>query len=159
MKGQQIGQAVSEQEEKMGTNRQVFRLKAIAWSTLLLAGLIGGCTPLIDIKVEIDNTVSTCPSGGRGGGGGQELPPGGTCTASTLSSSTDANLYNNAKNVSTGQPITDHIHMCNTGSGMCGSNPGSKYCPTYPTVKACKTLFTPDVPPNGLTGTCQCGCP
>ena len=145
----------------MRTLGQLFELKETAGNllgSLLLVGLLGGCgLPFIDIDVQVVNTAGACPSGGMKGVP-PELPPGGGCNTTTVSSPTDANLYNNAKNVATGLAITDHNHMCKAGSVVCQSSPGSKYCP-FPTVKACKTLFTPDVPPNGLVGTCQCGCP
>lgn len=145
----------------MGTMRKLFCFKWTRSSLLvgiMILGLIGGCTPLIDIDIVVDNTAGNCPSGGRGGGGGPQLPPGGACTTTNLSSAADANRYNNAKNVATGHAITDHSHMCKAGTVMCASSPGSMACP-YPTYKPCKTLYMPDVPPNGLVGTCQCGCP
>jgi len=141
----------------MRTLGQLFELEGTARNLLgglLLAGLLGGCgLPLIDIDVQVVNTAGACPSGGTRVG--TDLPAGGGCiTDPAISSPTDANKYGNAKDMGTGQPITDHNHMCTSGF-ICASNPGSKYCP-FPTVKACKTRWYQT---SGMNGTCQCDCP
>jgi hypothetical protein len=136
--------------------RQVFNHKGAAWSLvggLLLAGLLSGCgsgSKFVEVQVQVD----TCPSGGPM----RTLSEGGACRPTPqLQDPTNANLYNNAKNTATGLAITDSVHMCNAGTYMCQSSPGTKLCGG--TYKPCKTLYTPDAPPNGLTGNCQCGCP
>ena len=136
----------------MGTIGDLFGYKTTAWSILLLVGLLGGCQkPFIDVEVQVVATAGgACPSGGKV----TDLGAGGGCiTDPAISSPTDANKYGNAKDVGTGQTITDHSHMCTSGF-MCASNPGSKYCPITP--KPCKTLWTQT---SGMNGTCQCGCP
>lgn len=138
----------------LGKQLKVNRAALSLIGGLMLAGLLGACS-----SVDVSVNTSCPPSNMRSTISNPPDEPGaGACTPTpALQSPTDANLYNNAKNTATNQPITDHIHMCNVGTFMCQSSPGTKLCGG--TYKPCKTRYTPDVPPNGLTGNCQCGCP
>lgn len=119
---------------------------------LLLAGVLTACW-----EVNTYVKVGTCAPGSVRIISDPDDGAGACRPTSALQNPTDANLYNNAMNTSTGLAITDHVHMCNANTFMCQSNPGTKLCGG--TYKPCKTRYTPTVPPDGLTGNCICGCP
>jgi hypothetical protein len=119
--------------------------------SLMLVGLLGACN-------TVTVTVDTCPPGSVRNISSINTPPDepGACNSTPLlTSPTDA--YNALNTANNNLPITDHNHTCNVGTRKCKSSPGT--CLVGGVYKPCKTYFTPDVPPNGLTGNCNCGCP
>ena len=163
MRAQQIGRAISKQEEKMGTIRQLFRFKVTAWSILLLAGLLSGCgLPFIDIDVQVVNTAGACPSGGTRGGPGPELPPGGGCVSETLGAQRDAVQANTKTYTMATTPPTvitaQNTYFCKANTTPCkNSYPGPGTCLQGGVPVKCVTRYTPDSGTSG-PGSCNCAC-
>lgn len=138
----------------MRTLRQLLSFNRTVWNlgvSLLLAGLLGGCTePFVNVIVQVD----TCQAGG-GKPFGPPPPPGACNPTPPLTALTDPNLFGAGYyNTATKTKLNDHTHRCNTGTWMCQSSPGSTLCGGI--SKTCITRFTPT---SGNNGNCTCGCP
>jgi hypothetical protein len=113
--------------------------------SLLLAGLLGCHTPLVNVEVKVD--ANSCQQGGTG----KEIespPPPGLCNSMTYTTgvpgfpSAVGFIDDNTGNViPSGSPLT-----C-SASQKCKALPGT--CPT--TGRACKSH-------RAATGSCYCGC-
>jgi hypothetical protein len=141
----------------MRTLLQLLDFNGTVWNlgvSLLLAGLLGGCSePFVNVIVQVD----TCQAGGMGKQFGEPSPPGACQPTAVLTVPTDPNLFNAGYfNTATRTILDDHDHRCNTGgtNKICKSSPGSTMCGGV--FKTCKTRFTPT---SGNNGTCTCGCP
>jgi hypothetical protein len=131
--------------------RQLFQLKRPAWSLiagLMLAGLLGGChTPLIDIKVDVDNTCQTGGNGTR-----MATPEAGACLFQS---------YTGAIPTGTICKNAGGIIACPTGA-TCSSGTGSRKCRTTPGTcdgVSCKTYWLQTGGSSSTTGVCSCPCP
>lgn len=137
--------------------RQLLGFNGTVWNlgvSLLLAGLLGGCTePFVNVIVQVD----TCQAGGMGKPFGPSPEPGACIPTAVLTVPTDPNKFGAGYyNTATKTILTDHTHLCNAGGAnkMCQSSPGSNLCGGV--SKLCKTRFTPT---SGNNGDCICGCP
>ena len=126
--------------------RQLFQLKGTTWSLVggvLLAGLLGGCTtPLIDVKVSVDNT---CPTGGSGMRVPIDNIEAGACITPFISWSGQSAVGFWDSSTSLQIPIGSTLTCasgvkCRTTPGNCGIG------------KPCKSWYRPS------NGQCLCDC-
>lgn len=149
MEGYQITNIISEQEEKMGTLRQLFKLNGTAWSFtigLLLAGLLSGCgLPFIDVDVNVVAMGGACPSGR---GGPVPGPSGGCNPFADITQNTPATSLYAYDSVSR-LKITNSSLICLAG----GKSSTGGVC-SY--TKPCRTWYHAIAGTN--TGNCTAGC-
>jgi len=133
----------------MRTVRQLFKLKRSVYNLVggfLLAGLLGACTPLVNVAVEVDNT---CSSGG--GGPGRSIEPPGACI---LNPATPYNgplipaNYKVCKDFNNNTIACTGNEMC-TGIRVCANSPGSE------NRKICKSVWKQSAA-GSMNGTCSC---
>jgi len=134
--------------------RQLFNLKRTACNLvggLLLVGLLGGCTPLVNVAVQVDNTCSSGGSPSRS----IESPAPGTCSLNP------ATPYNGPLIPANYKVCKDFNHntVACTGNEMCTGSTGSRVCNDPPGSelgrKMCKSVWTQSVA-GSMNGTCQC---
>lgn len=130
----------------MRTLQQLFKLNRTACNLvggLLLVGLLGGCTPLVNVAVQVDTTCSS------GGGPGRPLEPPGAC--SVMNPYSGPLLPQNYKvckdfnNVTI--PCTGNENC--TGPNRCNNSPGNE------NRKICKTVWKQSAA-GSMNGACTC---
>jgi hypothetical protein len=136
----------------MGTMRQLLNLRETRhclFVALMLFGLVGGCGPLIDIDVKVDNMAGSCPSGGSRGGPG--FPAGGACSLNPTTPYNGSLIPANHKVCKNSSNQTINClgtEMCTGGtSRVCNDPPGSERGTT------CKSVWKQT---SGTNGTCSC---
>jgi len=148
MEAQQI---TSEQEEMMGTLRQLLKFNTTLWSLavgLFLAGLLAGChTPLVNVEV----TVDTCQAGGMGKPFGEPPEKPGACNVYPAGSTPYTGDAYGFLKTTDGQPFSQHQN-CSGGKRCTPGTPGR--CDSGP-----KTGFPCASWVNPSTMTCSCSCP
>ena len=124
----------------MGTLGRLFKFNGTAWSLgagLLLPVLLAGCTPLVNVEVNVD----TCQAGGPR----TPLPPPGACNNGGTGPIVVSNTI--CKNAAGSTITCQSSFTCSAGNKCLDGNPGTE------NRKACKTIWTQT---SGNNGSCIC---